>query len=1034
LEPLEDRRLLALGSLLQTLADPNSSQIPARAEFGYAVAADGDRVAVGAPAEDSANADHVGAAYVFNSATGQTVASLANPTPAGNDCFGISVAISGNLVVVGAPYDDTGATNAGAAYVFDATTGSLVCTLANPVPAASDNFGWSVAISGNIAMVGAYLDDMGAVDTGGAYVFDATTGVLLQTLANPSPADGDNFGLVVAISGTTVVVGAPMDDTTGASSGSAYVFDASSGSLVRAVDNPTPAAVDWFGCSVAVWGNRIAIGAQGNNEGATNAGEAYVFDVATGGLVYTLANPAPAENDYFGVSVAISGDLAVVGGDGSDVGAMDSGKASVFDLTTGALVQTIVNPTPAEGDRFGLGVAIAGSRIVVGAACDDTGRPEGGAVYLFDASTGGLQLTLVDPTRPTYDDFGQAVDVDGNTVLVGARYDDASARNAGTAYLIDASTGQVLHTLANPTPAAGDAFGYNVAISGNLAVVGTPADGLGAAYVFDTTTGNLLWTLSDPTSAKNYFGSAVAISGNNIVVGAYYDHRDAGACGVAYVFDASTGQLRWTLRNPTPADGDWFGMSVAVSGNTVVVGAFYDDAGGSNAGAAHVFDASTGTWLYTLTNPAQAAEDRFGSDVAVSGSTIVVGATRNDTGASNAGAAYVFDASTGNLRWTLNNPTPVSGDSFGASVAVSGDLVVVGAYNDNTGYSDAGAAYLFDASAGNLLYTLQNPTPAADDHFGWSVAISGNVTAIGTPGDDGVIVDGGAAYLFSSNATSRGLDVDGNGAADALTDGILMLRFLFSSEGQWSYTDALGTGATRTTRESLKGFLDARRPSTLDVDGNGTADALTDGILILRYLFAPTGEWTFSDAVGTGATRSTRAEIKAFLDQYFPGEGASGAAALVAAPETSTPASGAADCEAPVASFAENVEQPSWSLGVVDEGSPVQAAAVSTFPDESGARTSVASSPALLPPGEKGVMADCTHPSVPAAVDATLRAWDGPLLVPTRCATDIAAPEAERPGDEALRQLLGKGGLSWFLASSGEHSDDLEWAEIAARR
>jgi uncharacterized lipoprotein YddW (UPF0748 family) len=135
----------------------------------------------------------------------------------------------------------------------------------------------------------------------------------------------------------------------------------------------------------------------------------------------------------------------------------------------------------------------------------------------------------------------------------------------------------------------------------------------------------------------------------------------------------------------------------------------------------------------------------------------------------------------------------------------------------------------------------------------------------------------GTTLVVSGSPAS--LDVDGNGTADALTDGILILRYSFDPAGAWNYSDALGAGATRTTRAGIRDFLDAGRASVLDVDGNGAADALTDGILILRYLFDPAGAWNYSDALGAGATRTSRAEIEAFLDQFTPGLAASSVAA-----------------------------------------------------------------------------------------------------------------------------------------------------------
>ena len=363
--------------LLQILSNP----IPQTADrFGYAVAVSGDLVVVGANGDDTGATD-AGAAYVFDAATGSLLRTLNNPTPAETDSFGISVAMSGNLVVVGANWDDTGATNAGAAYVFDAMTGSLLRTLNNPTPAASDNFGRSVAVSGGLVVVGAYLDDTGAANAGAAYVFDAATGSLLRTLNNPTPAEMDSFGYSVALSGNTAVVGADWDDTGATDAGAAYVFDAVTGSLLRTLNNPTPAALDKFGYSVAISGNTAVVGAHWDDTGATDAGAAYVFDAATGSLLRTLNNPTPAASDKFGWSVAASGSTVVVGANLDDTGATDAGAAYVFDAATGDLLQAINNPTIVSLDYFGTSVAVSGNTVVVGASS-----------YWCDGRRGGLRL------------------------------------------------------------------------------------------------------------------------------------------------------------------------------------------------------------------------------------------------------------------------------------------------------------------------------------------------------------------------------------------------------------------------------------------------------------------------------------------------------------------------------------------------------------------------------------------------------------------------------------------------------------------
>ena len=153
-------------------------------------------------------------------------------------------------------------------------------------------------------------------------------------------------------------------------------------------------------------------------------------------------------------------------------------------------------------------------------------------------------------------------------------------------------TATLLHTLNNPTPEHFDAFSAAVAISGNTIVVGAYGDyrgatwGVGSAYVFDATSGALLRTLNNPTPAGfEYFGCSVAISGNTIVVGAWGAER-------AYVFDATTGALLHTLNSPTPAGS--FGFSVAISGNMVVVGSPFDEVDPTAVGRTYVFDATTG--------------------------------------------------------------------------------------------------------------------------------------------------------------------------------------------------------------------------------------------------------------------------------------------------------------------------------------------------------------------------------------------------------------------------------------------------------
>jgi microcystin-dependent protein len=381
---------------------------------------------------------------------------------------------------------------------------------------------------------------------------------------------------------------------------------------------------------------------------------------------------------------------------------------------------TIANPTPADSDYFGRLVAAAGSdRMLIGASYDDTGGVNAGAAYLFSAN-GTLLTTFTNPTPVGGDFFGSSLAAVGSDrVLIGAPYDDTGAVDAGTAYLFN-TDGTLLTTFTNPTPADSDYFGYAVAAVGSDRVlIGTPYDdtgavNAGAAYLFSTD-GTLLTTFTNPTPAgADYFGSSVAgLGSDRVLIGAYWDDSGAADAGAAYLF-STNGTLLTTFTNPTPAAGDWFGSSLAAVGSDrVLIGAYLDDTGAADAGAAYLFS-TNGTLLTTFTNPTPAASDNFGRSVAAAGSDrVLIGAYRDDTGAADAGAAYLFSTD-GTLLMTFTNPTPAGNDSFGFSVAGLGsDRVLIGALGKDMGAAYAGAAYLFSVESYNPGLIADGVRPGA---------------------------------------------------------------------------------------------------------------------------------------------------------------------------------------------------------------------------------------------------------------------------------------------------------------------------------
>jgi outer membrane protein assembly factor BamB len=152
------------------------------------------------------------AAIAFGSATVAHAGSLdlqlgiINPSPDNNDLFGAAISLSAGKALIGAPSDATTGTGSGRAYVYDSSSGALLHTFENPTPATNDQFGGAVSLSGNLALVGAQNDALGASASGAAYLFDATTGTRLRSFANPTPAIVDNFGHSVSISGNRAYI------------------------------------------------------------------------------------------------------------------------------------------------------------------------------------------------------------------------------------------------------------------------------------------------------------------------------------------------------------------------------------------------------------------------------------------------------------------------------------------------------------------------------------------------------------------------------------------------------------------------------------------------------------------------------------------------------------------------------------------------------------------------------------------------------------------------------------------------------------
>jgi hypothetical protein len=399
--------------------------------------------------------------------------------------------------------------------------------------------------------------------------------------------------------------------------------------------------------------------------------------------------------------------------------------------------------------------------------------------------------TLDHPSPGNGDNFGYAVDVDGNYAVITAANDRSVDNKAqsGKAWIYNITTGTVVHILENPNPFGTsqlDQFGYSASISGNYAIIGAwqedegphptnpttfpYGDDSGKAYIFNVTTGALVHTLNNPnafgTTYKDEFGTAVAISGNYAIVGCpSEDDTTNNSAGKAYIFNVTTGALEFTLNDPNyygTSSNDYFGHSVAMDGSYAVVGSIGERNSENHlSGAAHIYNVTTGALFRAIPNPNSVLGgngDQFGYSVAISGIKVIVGAPYEDdvNGVdSNSGKAYIFHVN-GTLLETINNPNPSGSDYFGTSVAISGNYAMVGAYNEaGDGEFGSGRVYVYNVTTGVLLKTLDNPNAYGTtngDQFGRVIAMSGNDAIISAYMEDAPGLSGnpGKAYIFKT--------------------------------------------------------------------------------------------------------------------------------------------------------------------------------------------------------------------------------------------------------------------------------------------
>ncbi len=643
-----------------------------------------------------------------------------------------------------------------------------------------DNLGESVGISGDYAVVGVPNDDTDfGRDTGSLQVFLRTeTGwVQHQKLFASDAEAGDRFGTALAMSGDYVVAGAPRNDGAGRNSGAAYVFRRQGTEWVEQAKlvASDETRSDYFGISVAMDGDTALVGAHRTNEPLADCGTVYVFE--RNGEIWNqtakLSAPDPDSFAYFGFSVGLDADTAIVGATRDDEAGHDAGAAYIFvrnQFGWAPQAKLIGNNTEAE-DNFGYAVDVDGDFAI---ATSPKNRGSGSA-YIYrregiewkqKRNRIRIRMIPIDPDGAS--SFGVSVDIRGATAVIGATGGNVGEAVVGAAYVFTQNEPPFWnqHTkLVAGDREGGDQLGFAVAIGENEVIAGAPkhnAGGLssGAAYIFEQREDGS-WVesgkLSDgETASEDQFGVSVAISGNFAISGAQQDDDIAPNAGAAYIFERSG--LLWLQRTKLTADdakaGDLFGNAIAMDDETVLVGAPGVDDAGPESGAAYVFVQVGDEWIQQarFIGDDIGIFDRFGSAVAVHENTAIIGAHGKDEIGTDSGAAYVFVRN--GASWTqqakLTHQGAVPGDLFGFAVSVYGDNAVVGAHQSDAAGPDSGAAYFFTRNGGRWTQDiLLVPNDISiGDAFGYAVNLTKGAAIIGAPKEDRHLDNVGAAYVF----------------------------------------------------------------------------------------------------------------------------------------------------------------------------------------------------------------------------------------------------------------------------------------------
>ena len=791
--------------------------------------------------------------------------------------FGMSVDVDGDYSVIGTHSEST----KGSAYLYKKDSTGTVTQIAlietsDSNASVGDMFGYSVAISGNYILVGAPYNDTNASESGAVYLFkrnsDAQDDVSqIAKLTASSPDANDQFGFTVDIDGDYLLIGSPLDDISGTDEGRAYLFKRNSDSTDDTVELLTIHAdtindYDNFASSVSLNGNYMSIGSTGYNSN----GGVYIMKRESDNNVTQLGVVEASDKstgDRFGYSTSLDNPYFIVGSDSENT---DSNGESIYLFkiisdSNISEISRIEDDNVTVGDHFGHSVSISGNYIVGGTYSNDATT-----AYIFkrnsDASDGTEEIKKIQANTPNRGDyFSNAVTIDGNLILAGTM--DEGIKQEGHAYFFDLepldrpyiyNASDTIYTeekYINPeifTFEAASPVGGNIDFS--LESLTTEGESENDFNDFSFTNADLFFVSTVSENAPIDFEEPQDDDEDNIYSFTLVAQDSQNNSTSKDINVEATDKYYLEMAREKASDAAAYDAfaNVDISGDYIIVGAPYSDLTASNAGSAYLLKKEANNAVTELIHlQADDAEenDYFGGSVAINGDYIVIGSKGEDSNESNAGSVYIFkrdDDSHINQIAKLQANDPQEDAYFGSSVNINGDYIIIGTpKNDIDGNADQGSAYIFKRESDSNISQIAKLTidgGQTDDLFGTSVAINGDDIAIGAIKADATNNDVGVVYLFRRNNDNDITEVDSAVANDETTDD----EFGYSVDINGSY---IVVGANKAQSLTGKAYL-----YKFDINGIAFIQQFNNANISSNHLFGSAvsieGDSLFSVVVG----------------------------------------------------------------------------------------------------------------------------------------------------------------------------------------